>query len=424
MKRPGSSFFRSLRNDRFNVRRDLDPRSPYWLSTGGIFGLILWYAAAPPWALGHTLLHERGAIQPFSMVLGGMVAGFIFSKQLMLLKESRRESKTSLPAFPAHPSDSSTIRGIEEDLERKKGILARRFQELLRVWTATGSAQKVEAALENDTEAYDLAQQSSYALPRILVWSIPVLGFLGTVMGIGESVSGFQSFLSKADDIDVLREGLVNVTSGLGTAFDTTFLALLISVVVVFPLTLTERLEQRMLTKVDLQLKKSVLEGLPETSSGNSIDKSTIDASINHAFEKFLPTPEALVEPAKAYATRAAELILEQLSPLKSMSDEAISCLQEARASTKDQTNEISTQLRGISEDIRSSIDSLSPVLTTMQTMASSSEELRHELENLRSGDQLNKTFQGMQSTMDKLGDVLRESQRPKKVVLVEQVIE
>ena len=424
MKRQGSDFFRSLRDDRYIVRRDLDPRAPYWLASGTLLGLFLWYLASPNWAWGHTLLHERGIIQPISMVLGGMVAGYVFSKLLLLAKEMRRERKTELPPFPSITTNKDELATVLQILEKQNGILARRFKELVRVWRVTGSGGKVEAALENDTEAYDLAQQSSYALPRILVWSIPVLGFIGTVMGIGESVSGFQSFLSKADDIDVLREGLVNVTSGLGTAFDTTFLALLISVIVVFPLTFIERAEQRLLTKIDLFLRKAVLEGLPDSTGSSTIDRDAIDSSINNAFMKFLPRPEVLVEPAKEYAMKAASLVTEQLAPLKSISDEAILCMQDARASTKAQADEISAQLGGISETIRSSIESLEPALTAVQKMSTSSEELTEELEKLRAGEQLNNTFRQLESTLHTLGGVVRESQKPKKVVLVEQVIE
>lgn len=424
MNRQGANFFRSLRDDRYNVRRDLDPRSPYWLVGGTIAGLLLWYLASPKWAWGHTLLHERGIIQPISMILGGMVTGYVCSKLLLLAKETRKERRTELPQFSVILSEKDDLEAVLKALEKKNGILARRFKELVRVWAATRSGAKVEAALENDTEAYDLAQQSSYALPRILVWSIPVLGFIGTVMGIGESVSGFQSFLSKADDIDVLREGLVNVTSGLGTAFDTTFLALLISVIVVFPLTFTERAEQRLLTKIDLFLRKSVLEGLPESTVNSTIDEATINDSINSAFLKFLPGPEALVEPAREYAIRAAALVTEELSPLKSMSNEAILCMQDARASTKAQAKEISIALQDISENIRASVGSLEPALKAIQQMGNSSDELKEELERLRAGEQLNNTFKQLESTMSNLGDVLRESQRPKKVVLVEQVME
>jgi biopolymer transport protein ExbB/TolQ len=270
----GYNFFNSLRKNRLFIRRDLDPRSPYWLISGGIFGFLLWLTATPKNAWGHVLLHERGVIQPISMILGGMVLAYVVLKYLIIAKEIRAERKFCLPDFPFN---AEAVDGALVILEKHNNILSRRFIRLIKVWSASQSSTKVLRAIEDDTELYDLAQQSSYALPRIIVWSIPVMGFIGTVMGIGESVSGFEGFLNKADDIDVLREGLVNVTSGLGTAFDTTFLALTISVIVVFLLTLVERIEQQLLTRIDLTLRNEVIELMPESSGGSSLDIKSVD---------------------------------------------------------------------------------------------------------------------------------------------------
>ena len=51
-------------------------------------------------------------------------------------------------------------------------------------------------------------------------------GFIGTVIGMSQAVGSFDAVLSNADNVDGLKDGLVQVTGGLGTAFDTTFLAL------------------------------------------------------------------------------------------------------------------------------------------------------------------------------------------------------
>ena len=69
------------------------------------------------------------------------------------------------------------------------------------------------------------------------------MGFIGTVIGMSQAVGSFDSVLSNADNVDGLN-GLVKVTGGLGTAFDTTYLALVISVLA-FPLNILERNEDR-----------------------------------------------------------------------------------------------------------------------------------------------------------------------------------
>lgn len=417
----GLTFFSSLRKNRLYIRRDLDPRAPYWLITGGMVGFLVWLTASPKTAVGHVLLHERGIIQPISMILGGMVLAYIVIKFIIISKEIRAESKLHLPAFP---TSADAVDNVLFVLEKQNNILSRRFIRLINTWTASNSSIKVSRAIEDDTELYDLAQQSSYALPRIIVWSIPVMGFIGTVMGIGESVSGFEGFLSKADDIDVLREGLVNVTSGLGTAFDTTFLALTISVIVVFPLTIVERIEQQLLTRIDLTLRKEVLEPLPESSGSSQLDIKAVDEALSRAFNIHLPSHEALIEPAKEFAISAASQITHELIPLKNMAEEAISCIQDARAETKSQANEISFILSNVSTELSSSVQSLEPILTVIQQMNSCSNALKEELSRLDSGNKLCNTLEELQNVISQTKIVLVDSIKPRRVVLVEEVVE
>lgn len=417
----GLTFFSSLRKNRLYIRRDLDPRSPYWLITGGMVGFLVWLTASPKTAVGHVLLHERGIIQPISMILGGMVLAYIVIKFIIISKEIRAESKLHLPAFP---TSADAVDNVLFVLEKQNNILSRRFIRLINIWTTSNSSIKVSRAIEDDTELYDLAQQSSYALPRIIVWSIPVMGFIGTVMGIGESVSGFEGFLSKADDIDVLREGLVNVTSGLGTAFDTTFLALTISVIVVFPLTIVERIEQQLLTRIDLTLRKEVLEPLPESSGSSQLDIKAVDEALSRAFNIHLPSHEALIEPAKEFAISAASQITHELIPLKNMAEEAISCIQDARAETKSQANEISFILSNVSTELSSSVQSLEPILTVIQQMNSCSNALKEELSRLDSGNKLCNTLEELQNVISQTKIVLVDSIKPRRVVLVEEVVE
>ena len=60
---------------------------------------------------------------------------------------------------------------------------------------------------------------------RYIAWTIPSVGFIGTVRGIGQALS--QAHLAVEGDITA-------ITDSLGTAFNSTFIALLISIVVMF----------------------------------------------------------------------------------------------------------------------------------------------------------------------------------------------
>ena len=60
------------------------------------------------------------------------------------------------------------------------------------------------------------AAHDSLGLVRIIVWAIPMLGFLGTVIGITQTLGGLD-FSNGAAAVD-------NLKSGLYVAFDTTAL--------------------------------------------------------------------------------------------------------------------------------------------------------------------------------------------------------
>ena len=404
------------------VCRDLDPQAPYWMSIGGLAGLVFFLMNANTAAPLHQLLHERGTIQPITLITGGMVLGFVALKLIVLRKEHRLiriyKSEMILQGF-----GNEQISNALEHVAGKRGVLARRWRSLLELWSTTQSSLKVIDRLETDTEAFDLAQQNSYALPRILVWAIPILGFLGTVIGIGSAVGQFDTFLSNADDIDVLRDGLANVTGGLGTAFDTTFLALSISLIVMLPLTAVERQEQRLLTRIDLLLRQSLLPVLPDTagSQKQGVNQKELKNIVDDAFDRHLPNAAALVEPAKTYAEHAAKEITVYLEPIKSLAEQSSAVIEAAQRSVIDQADAVKNSLLEGASQITLSIESLRPFLNELNKVQALSSELDHELKQLESGSRLTESLGALKEMLDSIDQTLQEAAKPRRVVLMEQ---
>ena len=99
---------------------------------------------------------------------------------------------------------------------------------------------------------YDVDRMhASYSLVRIIVWAIPILGFLGTVIGITLAIAKLSP--------DQLENSLPEVTAGLGIAFDTTALALALSMVLMFAKFFVERLETRLLMAVDRRVAEELV---------------------------------------------------------------------------------------------------------------------------------------------------------------------
>jgi biopolymer transport protein ExbB/TolQ len=64
------------------------------------------------------------------------------------------------------------------------------------------------------------------------LWAIPVLGFIGTVLGLRQAISALGLTLQAGSDLGGIRQGLQAVTAGLATKFETTLIALICAVII------------------------------------------------------------------------------------------------------------------------------------------------------------------------------------------------
>ncbi|MBR0192356.1 MAG: MotA/TolQ/ExbB proton channel family protein [Thermoguttaceae bacterium] len=102
----------------------------------------------------------------------------------------------------------------------------------------------------SDLDAARMAQ--SYAFIRVIIWAIPILGFLGTVMGITLAIGGLGGNLSDTE------QTLPKMISDLSFAFDTTALALSFSIVLMFFQFYVDKQERRLLDAVDVQTNREL----------------------------------------------------------------------------------------------------------------------------------------------------------------------
>lgn len=111
-----------------------------------------------------------------------------------------------------------------------------------------------QATHQNETAAevyLDLIWKKSadfYILPRYLNWAIPILGFIGTVFGISLAADGIQRIISNQQGLAQLSSELGAAISPLGIAFDTTLIALSLSIVLTLLQTMLQRWENNLLS--------------------------------------------------------------------------------------------------------------------------------------------------------------------------------
>lgn len=141
---------------------------------------------------------------------------------------------------------------------RCNDLLLRRFRDALQRIMRRNSAEGLEDELKYLADCDADRVYESYALWRVITWAIPVLGFLGTVIGITLAVGEL--------DPAALEESIELVVLNLSIAFATTTQALSLSIVLMFTKYLVGQSENNLLARVDRQVDDELL-GRFEVSS-------------------------------------------------------------------------------------------------------------------------------------------------------------
>ncbi|MFP6657864.1 MAG: MotA/TolQ/ExbB proton channel family protein [Pirellulales bacterium] len=129
----------------------------------------------------------------------------------------------------------------------RSSLLGRRIYKALCYVHRTSSSAGLEDQLRQLAESDEAESYSSYSLVRIIISTIPILGFLGTVIGITRAVAELAQIVGEMS----FEQAINSVVSGLSVAFDTTALALALSIVLMFAMFFVSRWELRRLAEVE-----------------------------------------------------------------------------------------------------------------------------------------------------------------------------
>jgi biopolymer transport protein ExbB/TolQ len=105
-------------------------------------------------------------------------------------------------------------------------ILLNRIDRALSNLHNIGGVSDVSTILKAQSENDENQVASSYAMIHAMIWAIPVLGFVGTVLGLSIAINKFTGALNATSDMAQMRDHLKEVTAGLSTAFETTLVGL------------------------------------------------------------------------------------------------------------------------------------------------------------------------------------------------------
>ncbi len=201
-------------------------------------------------------------------------AMFMLGIAALILKalDIRAQRKTSVePILPkstaaGEPAETaSTLQSVLDRLPRwqQTHVLVGRLRKGLLHVERAGSAEKLDDELKYLADEDADRAHASYGLVRLIIWAIPILGFLGTVIGIALAMGKLSP--------QALDTSLPEVMASLTIAFDTTALALSLSIVLFFGQFAVDRYEQGLLDRVNEQVAEELLgrfERVPDTPDG------------------------------------------------------------------------------------------------------------------------------------------------------------
>ncbi|GMR22812.1 MAG: hypothetical protein BMS9Abin37_1187 [Acidobacteriota bacterium] len=132
-------------------------------------------------------------------------------------------------------------------------LLPRSLLSALQRFRATRNIQDASNTAHGVCEVESERLESELSMVRYIAWAIPSIGFIGTVRGIGEALG--QAHKAVEGDI-------AGVTQSLGVAFNSTFIALLISIVLMFVLHQLQLQQERLILDTETYLDQHLIEHL------------------------------------------------------------------------------------------------------------------------------------------------------------------
>lgn len=192
------------------------------------FILLLWALAIMGYKGRRTLAEQQLLQQRLLNIAEGT----------SVLPQDAREYSRSLEALPEQEQDYLLPRTLLSALQR---------------FATTGSVQAVSDTIKEQCDIESDRLDSELSMVRYIAWAIPSIGFIGTVRGIGDALG--QAYKAVEGDIS-------GVTVSLGVAFNSTFVALVLSIVIMFCLHQLQLSQERLVLNTQRYADKRLLRHL------------------------------------------------------------------------------------------------------------------------------------------------------------------
>lgn len=203
-----------------------------------------------------VILHDPE--QEVAVILGIWALGLAFMKARAITRHRRQLDAGLLKVPPGYrilPADVREYTHRLDDLpaDQRDLIPARTIRRALKRFGETADVQDAATTVHDYCESEAARLDSELAVIRFCVWAIPAIGFVGTVRGIGNALAGAQL---------ALRGDTSAVTSGLGVSFNSTFVALIASIILMYVIHELQLRQERLVLDTEQHVDDAVISNL------------------------------------------------------------------------------------------------------------------------------------------------------------------
>ena len=177
------------------------------------------------------------------------------------------------------------LREISEYLQEQKikkyqnSLIFRRIRRIFHHIKAIPKKEEINKIFDYQAQIDFNRTENSYSMLNVFIWAIPILGFIGTVFGIGEAIGEFSGFIRSVNSVELgtqMRSALGGVTSGLSLAFNTTFLALMCVIPIMVLSSFLRKAEEDLLLMMEEYCLEEVLPHL-HIIPGSEVEREVFD---------------------------------------------------------------------------------------------------------------------------------------------------
>jgi len=375
------------------------------------------------------LFWDRGSIPYWLTFVFDWAAAILILKWVHV---KRQKEAMLLDVLPTEISEEINLKSLDKFVRHirelpgssSQSFLINRVLRGIEHFRVRKSAAETVTMMESQSAIDANNVAGSYSIVKVFLWTLPILGFIGTVLGLSVAVASLATSLAAASDMSALKGAMNSVFEGLGTAFDTTLLALIMSIAIKVPTSGLQKSEEDLISSVDEYCNENFLRRLNDGKDGGaergasggstSAFREAVEAAMgtHHAeLEKWLSKLDSLggkltTQMAENWENVAVRFQKQQREYAAQLYAQQVEQQQQMQAQLHEQQSEQQQQLHAHLHQMAEAAAGIQSVLTTVAEEAG---KMQTDVNGSFGAAQtiLQERFRGLEQGLGSLNDVL-----------------